>query len=175
MILMIIIALIIWGCGDDGDSSKFTGMYEMTEIREVTDGCAEADLVTVENFGDLAFFRVKLDSFFGQNFLTLSGCNSGTDCSNLDDDTIYMTDSFSTSGKTLNDVWCYGSGTTGTECHCNYNTKTLTLVDGILTWENRTQNTTITIPEGDKCEDHEKDDMTFTCSSLKISTAKKLD
>ena len=71
--------LLLLGCGDDGGTS-LSGVYEINTWTENPDGCdTEGPSVLPHPFGTTHFY-IKNESFFGQSFVNVVGCEGVADC-----------------------------------------------------------------------------------------------
>jgi hypothetical protein len=71
--------LLLISCGDD-DGTALEGVYEISTWTENPDGCdVEGPSVLPHPFGTTHFY-VKNDSFFGQSFVNVVGCEGVPDC-----------------------------------------------------------------------------------------------
>ena len=78
--LGLLISVNLVCCGGGDPSTSLEGVYEISTWTENPDGCdAEGPSVLPHPFGTTHFY-VKNDSFFGQDFVNVVGCEGVTDC-----------------------------------------------------------------------------------------------
>ncbi len=78
--LGLLVILNLACCGGDGATTSFEGVYEISTWTENPDACdAEGPSVLPAPFGTTHFY-VKNDSFFGQSFINVVGCDSVAEC-----------------------------------------------------------------------------------------------
>lgn len=82
-----LLGLLLIGCGGDDDGTAFEGIWRADTWTENTMGCTEGPSVLATRD---AFFYTKNESFLGQSFVNVKGCDDIATCKMEanDDDTI---------------------------------------------------------------------------------------
>jgi hypothetical protein len=78
--LAMLASIILLGCGGDENRTSLEGVYEITAWTENPDSCdAEGPSVLPHPFGTTHFY-VKNESFFGESFVNVVGCEGVANC-----------------------------------------------------------------------------------------------
>ncbi len=78
--IALVASLLLVGCGDDGNTTQFEGIYEISSWTENPDGCdVQGPSVLPHPFGTTHFY-VQNESFFGESFVNVVGCEGIADC-----------------------------------------------------------------------------------------------
>lgn len=89
---LVLMTMAFGACGDDSSSDGYVGTYEVVSHTLIDNGCGNAAVPVTEETNcfsclvEKPFFKIKMQSFFGQNLHVLVDCDDAATCDDDGDD-----------------------------------------------------------------------------------------